>query len=207
MANLAAWAPAQKRVASIQDELNKKLDTIRDDRRYSEAGRESLMARAVIEAKQRVNQMRNEAVTERENSRRDLQRRLFGISGNPDPQSMIALRDAQDRADQLENIEAAQRVYNRASESGDTYLAQAVAQVAVRKGWRDVVDAFSTDTGQSELLEQLSDLPTGDGVNLADTSVFRVSKPRELATCSDIRLEFLAKQTDDDGDSSDDGSE
>lgn len=57
---------------------------------------------------------------------------------------IIAMRDAEERADRLENQEEAVRVIQRAVRSGDKSLAHAVLRRGMDSGWSDVV-AIATE--------------------------------------------------------------
>lgn len=74
----------------------------------------------------------------------DLERNLFGhyASGNSGPDRIIAVRDAEDRASQLQSDDEAQALFERASRNGDAMLAKSVAAAAINNGWQNTAGAY-----------------------------------------------------------------
>jgi len=90
-------------------------------------------------------------------SRKDtLVRDLFGYT-TTDPSNIIAYRDAQDRAERLENQAAALTVLTRAQQSGDKSLASAVLLRAFDAGWDQVALAYGENNpGTIDKLHELN---------------------------------------------------
>jgi hypothetical protein len=110
----------------------------------------------------------------------ELQRSLFGLP-SPGTADVLVMRDSQDRASTLVSAEDAALKMQLANQSGDKFMAQAIAQVAVAKGWGDVVDSYASgNTYTRERLDELAAIPSGRRTELADAAVFRIRTPREL---------------------------
>jgi hypothetical protein len=87
----------------------------------------------------------------------ELTKRLAGSSGS-DATSIIAFRDAQDRADALDEPEAAGRLMDRALATDDRSLASAIMRRALHAGWDNVADKFLSRN--SSVVETVKDLQT-----------------------------------------------
>jgi len=72
----------------------------------------------------------------------ELSRRLDSSTGTTSA-DVIAFRDAQDRADRIEDRETAERILARAIRSGDTSLSHAIFQKALDSSWDGIVNQFS----------------------------------------------------------------
>jgi hypothetical protein len=178
-------------VASIQRQLDEQLDTIRRNRSYSDAGRKTEMAKAVVAARAHVDKMRSDFIAERETRRQNLGRIVFGNSG-AEASELIADRDAQDRAAQIPGPEDAKAMLHRANQNGDDSLARAVAEAAFRRGWLEVSQDYADQAGKRTALDMLIDTNTGPRTKLADSVVFRLRNPEELASATESTLRELA---------------
>ncbi|MCZ8380352.1 hypothetical protein O6P37_15900 [Mycobacterium sp. CPCC 205372] len=180
-------------VAAIQRELDRQVDAIRSQRSFSDAGRKTELAKSVLAARERVQQMRSDFASEREQRREDLLRYLFNDSYLLDGSDLIAHRDAQDRADQLTTSDEAMAMLNRANLHSDDSLASAVAEAAFNKGWTEVCERYATLTGKASALRELVGSHIGRHNSLADSVVFRIRNPKELSTANEARLRELAE--------------
>ena len=182
-------------VASIQRRLDGQLDTIRNTRSYSDAGRKAEMAKAVLAARAQVEGLKSEFAAERETRRKNLERIAFGIIGEPSAFDLMAARDAQDRAAKISTAEDAKAMLHRANQSNDESLAKAVAQAAFNKGWTEVANDYADMWGKRGALDLLADTNAGPRTTLADTTVFRIRNPAELGLGleSDSTLNNLVK--------------
>ena len=72
---------------------------------------------------------------------------------------IIAFRDAQDRADRLEDAEDADRLLQRALRQGDTSLAHAIFRVALERGYTTAANTFTANSpDMSDVVKELRTL-------------------------------------------------
>jgi hypothetical protein len=185
----------------IQADLNRQADTHRADTHLSHHGRLSRMAHAYVEARTRMDRLRDEVTTDRTTQRTRLERQLF--SGNNFGQAtatdIIVARDSRDRAAALKNPEDAATQMQLARAAGDTMLEKAVAGVAHRNGWRDVINDYrdNADEYTRSLLNDLDAIPAASTeTRLADIAAFRVKAPAELFGKSDDVVRAIADDDD-----------
>lgn len=106
-----------------------------------------------------------------------LERRVFGEASSSG--DVIAMRDAADRAEQLETDEEAVRLYQRARTSRDEGLATAVVRRAVSSGFRQTLNAFEqSDPTKAEALNDLTTLIRFRDMPLNLTKAMAYSDPR-----------------------------
>jgi hypothetical protein len=186
--------PRQK-VVNIQKTLDDAVNAIRADRNLSEAGRRTQIAKVTLAARKQAEALKAETRAARETRRAELERRVFGIAGTPNPTELMVMRDSRDRAANLESADDGLLKMRLAAQAGDTFMARAIAQVAAAKGWRDVLETF-TNTAAFDTraaLEELADLPSGRGTNIADTAAFKIRDPREFLGTRDEVVEAFAR--------------
>lgn len=134
--------------------------------------------------------------TEKEN----IERRVFGLSpsASTDPAKIVSFRDAQARARELEDSDAATELYESAVRSGDDILAAAVLEKALIRGWSAIKDDYlerHTTTGND--LEDLEALARFTNNSLAATAQYmppRLNLPHS-AGFPDTQLHKAAKPT------------
>jgi hypothetical protein len=180
-------------VASIQSQLNEQLDAIRRNRSYSDAGRKTEMAKAVLAARAHVDKMKSDFVAERKTRSQNLYRIVFGNFSGGEASEVIAHRDAQDRAARIPGPEDAKAMLHRANQNGDDSLARAVAEAAFRRGWLEVSQDYADQAGKRSALDLLMETNSGPRTTLADSVVFRVRNPEELGTATEPTLRDLAQ--------------
>jgi hypothetical protein len=180
-------------VAKIQRQLDEKLDVIRRNKSYSDAGRKTEMAKAVVAARAHVDKMGSDFVAERETRSQNLYRIVFGTSSGGGASELIADRDARDRAEQIPGPEDAKAVLHRANQNGDDSLARAIAEAAFRRGWLEVTQDYADQAGKRSALDLLFEIKTGPRTKLADSMVFKVRNPEELGTATESTLREVAQ--------------
>ena len=186
--------PRQK-VAGIQRNLDAAVAAIRDNKNLSETGRRTEIAKATLAARKQAEALKAETRAARETRRAELERRVFGIAGTPNPTELMVMRDSRDRAANLQSADEAQLKLKLAAQTGDSFMSKAIAQVAAAKGWGDVLNTF-TNTAAFDTraaLEELADIPTGRGTNLADAAAFKIRDPREFLGTRDEVVEAFAR--------------
>ncbi|GAA1250071.1 hypothetical protein JOF42_002347 [Microbacterium phyllosphaerae] len=127
-----------KAIAEISQyrELHDKLKT---DPSLTPLGKQEVLAdahRLVTESVAKIQKQEETAIaTKAESLQRSLVARI-GTSGG----DLVAMRDAEERADRLEDDKDAMRTIERAIRSDDRPLAHAVIRKANESGWADVVN-------------------------------------------------------------------
>ena len=195
---LEAYEESREKVARIQGRLNNTIEAIRNERRYTDSARRTEMAKATLKAKREADGIRKAFLAEREARRESLEKRLFGILGTPDPTQLMVLRDARDRAAAITTEDEANTKLRMANQAGDTYMARAIAQVAITKGWTPVVDTFAetAPVGTKTALEALGEIPSGRNTKIIDAAAFSIRPPRELGRPDPAVLEAMARDDD-----------
>jgi hypothetical protein len=191
--SLSDYDAVREKVATVQQRLNSTINEIRDSRSYTSQGRRVEMAKAVLDAKNSVAKIRDQHVADR-NARRDrLERLAFGMVGDVDSSTLIANRDARDRAAQINSEEEAAAVLHDATQLNDSSLAAAVGLRAYNRGWTDVATSWANAWDKTAYLDMFDGIPNGKNTTAADAVVFRVAPPQELGgLVGDIDLENLA---------------
>lgn len=181
---LQQYDEVKQKVAAIQQRLDNAVREIRDNQSFSESGRRGEMAQAVLQAKKDADSLRDKFIAARSMRRESLQKSLFGDLSTASALDVSNMRDADDRAERLETVDAAQSLLERARDRGDGVLARAVARHAFNRGWRDVIDTYGEQAGTftRDQLAELSDIPSGHRTNMADDVIFRVRSPQEISS-------------------------
>jgi len=182
---------------AIQRNLDNAAENYRNDPNISPRGRMKLMAHAVIDARQSADKLRDQVAADRNSRRTSLERILFGTGkyDKTQPGGVIVWRDSQDGAAKLTGPEEATEKLQLARTAGDVLLERAVVQVALRKGWRDVVDNFrdAAEPHIASFLDELVAIPSGPQTALADAVTFRVKAPTECFGMKDGLLQAYAR--------------
>ncbi|GAA3037050.1 hypothetical protein [Streptomyces glomeratus] len=143
---------------------NAKLSRIQASRTYSDHAKKVMAAKAYTEAQGAMDKLRQQEVDAIEGRREALQRKMFGRDNVADAQTVIARRDANDRAAKLDNPRLAAEQLQTALREGDTTMAQAIAQRANEWGWSDVLGTYAdTRPGFREAAEEYNSLPQTSG--------------------------------------------
>jgi hypothetical protein len=179
---------ATEQAQRIQSRYSENLDGIRTDKSLSDEGKKQAIATEYEATQKQLKSLREEADRAATTRRHDLQRRAFGIVGNTDPQTAISYRDAQDRAAGIEprDESAALSLMHRASLSGDTILAKAIAARATDNGWGEVLQAYAEmDPAAAQAIDELAAISNanssrGRTAQFHAQLLFSASKPREL---------------------------
>ncbi len=190
-------AESKQQIATLRAELAAQISSIRADQRYSEVGRRAAIASAWRHTAQQAAQLHAEYATTVRAQRADLERKLFGLSGNNDPNTLISWRDAGDRADRITKEDDAAAALNRARNSGDTHLAKAVLQRAFAKGWTSITaSAEDVLPGSAERIAALDALPTDRALRVLGAAAFGITRAAitELAGASDEQVAQWAGQ-------------
>ncbi|MFD6172066.1 hypothetical protein [Streptomyces coeruleorubidus] len=143
---------------------NRQLESIDSNRTYSDHAKRVMAAKAYTAAQDALENLRQQEIKAVNDRRESLHRKMFGRENVADAQTVIARRDANDRAAQLDNPRLASEQLQTALRQGDTTMAQAIAQRAADWGWSDVLDAYAeTRPGFREAAEEFNTLPDTSG--------------------------------------------
>jgi hypothetical protein len=130
--------------------------SVQNDPKLSDEYKNEEIQRAGVTFKQKLAALKDGEMVAIQSRKDALVRDLFGYT-TTDPSNIIAYRDAQDRAERLENQTAALTVLTRAQQSGDKSLASAVLLRAFDAGWDQVALAYGKDNpGTIDKLHELN---------------------------------------------------
>lgn len=202
-------------IDNIRERLARELDTIANRREWSPHARQVAAAAAWARAQDAAQTLAQNSVKTVANRRLALERKIFGNTSNSDAQTAMSRRDAQDRAEQIDNPAEALRLLQRAERAGDELLCQAIAsragdfaatQVDANtpggKSWSTVLDAYAqTRPDVAEALQEMTALPTIDrpsrtlrslGDQLRHSGEYLVPTPTQLTGMDEHRIRALA---------------
>lgn len=132
------------KAASSSRELGKAIEAINSDPTLSAQGRKE----RITELTNNRDAKRSEWIAEEKqiinNKINALERRLDGYVGYSES-NIIAFRDAQDRAEAVEDEDRAAALMARAIRSNDRTLAHALYRRAVENNWTEARNAFAAD--------------------------------------------------------------
>ncbi|BBY33358.1 hypothetical protein BST33_10035 [Mycolicibacter minnesotensis] len=171
-------------MAELRKALQNDINTICENTRYSTAGQVHEVAKAIAAANQEAVELRDVFIAGNDTAQRQLSRKLFGIGPAANPSTVIAYRDATDRATQITDPGQLASALTRAIDMGDTSMASAIAARAQTLGANDIVATYATSTGQTDTYNELQAIPTGRNINTATAVVFSVgslSLPPDVA--------------------------
>ncbi|KWT62847.1 hypothetical protein ADL21_06280 [Streptomyces albus subsp. albus] len=180
----------------IHDTYAAQLARIENNRTYSDHAKRVLAAKAYKQAQAQLEEIRQAEVTALTKQRASLQRRMFGRQGDADVQTVIARRDANDRAAKLESPRDATDALQRAEMEGDSLMAQAIATRAAQYGWNDVLTSYAADRpGFTEAVHEFNELPDPDGFEFKfrHTGQFIAPVPSCLASAQPGEVDRLAE--------------
>ena len=116
--------------AEVQQRLRRTVSVIRANPNLSPQGKRSAIARATLEARAGMAELRS-ASDARDSARRaDLEFRLFGLGTKDGSTDVLAARDARDRASRIKTPGEAAQLLAGANRAGDTSMARAIFERA-----------------------------------------------------------------------------
>ncbi|GGR78537.1 hypothetical protein GCM10010169_23390 [Micromonospora fulviviridis] len=192
-------ATAQEQAQKLFTEYTETVERIRGNKAASREGKRADLARTYLTARERMDGVFATADAQRAARRRELERRLFGAPTLGDQAStMLARRDAMDRAARLTSSDDAQALLRSALTSGDETLARAVVQWGYERRDAAVVDAYSDarphlDPDLAELWQMPDKNPTQAGVERMRREMnYPITRPAELHDVPDMHLQAVA---------------
>lgn len=138
----AEIATIRQTAANVQRAYGEQVTNIQRDGSLSDSGKSEQKSDAYTNARTELLTLiqREEAAIDAAINKR---KATIEAPTKPTAASIISYRDAQDRADRLEDAEEATRLIERAIRQDDLYLAHAIFDRATREGWRGVSQAFT----------------------------------------------------------------
>lgn len=180
--------PLMNTPAEIQSRFAARTRAIQEKRDLTPHAKKTMLARLYIEARDALDGLKAGEVARIQRQREQLDRKLFGTNGlSPDPQAVIARRDANDRAAKLDTPTEAEYALHRAEREGDRIMAKAIAAKAADysgdPSWAEILTTYVADKpDEAATLQAMQELPdTDDGVwQLTKAMEYGLPAPREL---------------------------
>ncbi|WIE69204.1 hypothetical protein [Curtobacterium sp. MCLR17_054] len=138
----------REQATQLQRSTNQERKNIAADTALSEEGKRQQAEAATAYARTQVAVLRNKETQLVKDSIRTLETQLDAKVGSG-ATDMIAFRDAQERADRVEDKEGASRLMSLALRSNDHTLAHALFRKAIDQRWGGVVDGFAAERPDS----------------------------------------------------------
>lgn len=179
------------------DQLDNRLDTLRanaeqvrsryedeardieQDVRLSDEGRKDTLDAARKHAQDQLDTLKKKEETTVDDAINTLERSLFGFTSYPNHDEVRSRRDAEERADRIENTEEALMLLSRAERANDGPLAQAIVRLATERGYQAVITAYdSKHPGTGAKLTALSRIrqaTAGGDYTMGRALAYRVS--------------------------------
>ncbi|WP_156750091.1 hypothetical protein [Mycobacterium sp. E2479] len=183
---------AKAAMAAIRGSFAREAATIRNSSKYSDEGRAQQLAKSLLAHRKQAAALRANFSADNEDVRSVSVSRLFGLPKNSDAATVIAYRDAADRAVKLADAHEAKATLTRAIEMGDSLMARAIAGHAERRKWGAVTDAYAAHAGLEDDLADLRSVPTGGLLKTGLNALFAVPTPAELHRTTDNELQRIA---------------
>lgn len=182
----------------IQDNYARQIERIQGSKVYSDHAKKVMAAKVYQQAQDALEQIRQSEIQAINSRREQLQRKMFGRENTADAQTVIARRDANDRAAQIDNPRIAAEQLQTAIRQGDHTMAQALAQHAADFRWNDVLDAYAAyQPGFRETAQEFNQLPDttpGSEWNIHHSFSHVASPPDVLANVPAHQIPALAEQ-------------
>lgn len=187
----------QERAAALLQQYNGEVERIRGNKAASREGKRADLARAYLEASQRMEQLWTGQETSRATRRQQLVAQLFGTASLPgDPASLtISRRDAMDRVARLEKSQEGIALLGQAVAIGDDVLARAVAHWGYERRDANVVNAYLNVRPQADAaMNELWAIPDPSSpLELARRHMsYALERPAELGDVADMDLQAIA---------------
>jgi hypothetical protein len=184
------------RASAIKTSARQQIEGVRANKTLSALGRRDAIRDIHTDTQRQLANLKADVERAPKQRREFLESVLFGASAVTGSEA-ISARDAYLRASQIKDHDEAAQLMEVARLSGDTVLAKAVAQVAVKHVWIDVLEVHAN--GDTYLEDRYSELLQING-ELADTGtetqrvaaemarqlVFNLEQPHELTGPSPV---------------------
>lgn len=157
--------------AQIAEQYRNQRAAIEQDRMLSADGKAEQLNSAFAPTAARIKQLAAQEEKLLADKLESLQRSLITQLGSGSS-DIIAMRDAEDRADRVEKSHEAAKVLERAIRVNDRSLAYAIVRRASAEGWQDVIaQASSAYPSVGETLKDITDV--ADEINSIQSIMYR----------------------------------
>jgi hypothetical protein len=180
-------------IASYEQQLTR----IEASRAYSDQAKRIMAAKAYTAAQSAMNQLRDSTLQQLRSRRQDVRRRMYGHTDTSDAQTLMARRDAAQKAAELDNPRIAREELQEALAQGDSIMARAIAARADEWGWNDVLDTYAeTRPDFRRLAEEFNTTPNPDDADWRFRHNFAhvVAPPNLLGQMQEHQIAALAGQ-------------
>lgn len=181
----------------------------RNDRTLSKVGRAQKVAAAWRQAQTSMDGLRSNFQSDATLTAADVRQQVFGAKAVTGADA-VSMRDAYDRASQVQSPADAGALLARAEMTGDTHLARAVAATAYDNAvttpaflgggdaWTGVLNQYmSTRPDVADQLQRLNDATQDGNKNALDLAGYTyLMKPDELNRVSEYQIDLLANDDD-----------
>jgi stage V sporulation protein SpoVS len=184
---------AKVKMSAIRASFAREAAEVRNNGKYSDAGRVHALAKSLLAHRKQAAALRASFHANNEDVRAVSVARLFGIPKGADAATVIAYRDAADRAAKIADPDEAAARLTSATEMGDNLMARAIAGHAYTRKWNAVTEAFAENAGLSDDLADLNSVPSGGLLKTGLNALFAVPTPLELRSNTDNELQRIAE--------------
>lgn len=186
------------KISKLVEQYNAKSKKVRDDDNLSAVGKQRALAKLYVQHRDEINGIREKANAAYQNRKGYLMGEVFGVHGATNPTEVMAMRDAMDRAADIDTPAKARRMFQQAHLTGDEYLRRAIAATAFeRRGDTDLGDHWTSlfndyaetqDERRQGLVAELDQLHQANGkrARLQENILCNLSRPSELSGWGDI---------------------
>jgi hypothetical protein len=185
-------------ISELVNKYNAQLKRIRDDDNLSHVGKQRAIARAYVQHRDQIADIREKANAAHTNRDGYLRGEIFGYHGSNDPNMALSMRDAMARIAAVDSPTQARQLFQQAHLTGDEPLRRAIAATAFsRRGDSDLGDhwtglfndyAGTQDERRQGLIAELDNVQQANSkrARFQENLLCNLSRPTELASYSDI---------------------
>jgi hypothetical protein len=182
-------------------EYRRTLDSIRGDRKMTDAARQLAAARAYTAARTDMAQATRDHQAAQSARWDQLERKVFGLpqpsiyaTGSEQAAQAVAMRDALQRVASVKTEGDAARMLRQAQQTGDETLARAIAQHANEHDWSDVLlGYFETRPAARQAYDEMCAIhQERTAGRFVDAMTHSIAKPEELRGMDDRDIAQLA---------------
>lgn len=148
----------QQKAGEVRARFADRVGAIRSNARLTRDGKAAAIGREYLAAKSALSKLRGDEVSAPKQRRDELHQEIFGLPKGADVGTIIAYRDARDRASQLTKMDDAVKLATSAQKSGDMQLLTAVIERSVSQGWKPILKVATSDAEAFPKFEQLAEL-------------------------------------------------
>lgn len=151
--------PQAEKAQQARGTYNAIVENIRADRALSQEGKDEQVAQAYQRFSSDLQALEADEKAAEAREMDSLKMSLFGLYGEPDTNTLISYRDAEDRVANISSEDQALERLERAHLSKDKILTQAIVSRATSAGWHQVLNAWAEQNpSKNKDLQRLYDI-------------------------------------------------